>query len=98
MSDFEAGMLCFLVPVAYVLTYIAGKYDIITLVINMLQERADEYTRKKEGSHHEVVRCKECRWWNHAGCAIRIVDETDKPTSDDFCSFGERGDNNADEE
>lgn len=38
-----------------------------------------------------VVRCKDCRWWNHAGCAIRIVDDTDKPQANDFCSFGERG-------
>lgn len=37
----------------------------------------------------EVVRCKDCRWWNHAGCAIRIVDDTDKPQANDFCSYGE---------
>ena len=37
-----------------------------------------------------VVRCEDCRWWNHAGCAIRIVDDTDKPQANDFCSFGER--------
>ena len=37
-----------------------------------------------------VVRCKDCRWWNHAGCAIRIVDDTDKPQANDFCSYGER--------
>lgn len=38
----------------------------------------------------EVVRCKDCKWWNKAGCAIRIVDDSDKPTENDFCSFGER--------
>ena len=40
----------------------------------------------------EVVRCKDCKWWGKAGCAIYIVDETDKPKECDFCSFGERRD------
>ena len=37
-----------------------------------------------------VVRCRECKWFGLAGCAIQIVDDTDKPSEDDFCSFGER--------
>ncbi len=40
----------------------------------------------------EVVRCKECKWFNQSGCAIYIVDDTDKPTENDFCSYGERAD------
>jgi len=40
----------------------------------------------------EVVRCKNCKWFNDFGCAIRIVDESDKPKEDDFCSWGERRD------
>ena len=39
-----------------------------------------------------VVRCKDCKWWNEPGCAISIVDESDKPHENDFCSFGERRD------
>lgn len=38
----------------------------------------------------EVVRCKDCKWFNDFGCAIRIVDDSDKPTENDYCSFGER--------
>lgn len=38
----------------------------------------------------EVVRCKDCKWFNDFGCAIRIVDNSDKPKDNDFCSFGER--------
>lgn len=38
----------------------------------------------------EVVRCKDCKWFNEIGCAISIVDDSDKPKEDDFCSFGER--------
>lgn len=41
----------------------------------------------------EVVRCKDCKWFNHPGCAIYIVDDSDKPKEDDFCSCGERKDN-----
>lgn len=45
----------------------------------------------------EVVRCRDCEWWGHAGCAILIVDDTDKPRENDFCSFGERKDGGQDE-
>lgn len=37
-----------------------------------------------------VVRCKDCKWRDEPGCAIRIVDESDRPEDDDYCSFGER--------
>ena len=40
----------------------------------------------------EVVRCKDCKWFNKIGCAIEIMDESDKPHEDDFCSFAERKD------
>ena len=38
----------------------------------------------------DIVRCRDCKWFNDIGCAIRIVDDTDKPSEDDFCSFAER--------
>ena len=37
-----------------------------------------------------VVRCKDCKWFNDWGCAIRIIDDSDKPKGSDFCSFAER--------
>ena len=37
-----------------------------------------------------VVRCKDCKWFNSAGCAIEIKDELDSPGADDYCSFAER--------
>ena len=37
-----------------------------------------------------VVRCKDCKWRGELGCAITIVDESDKPKDEDFCSWGER--------
>lgn len=44
----------------------------------------------------ELVRCKDCKWFGKAGCAIRIVDESDKPKENDYCSFGERKSNETD--
>lgn len=38
----------------------------------------------------EVVRCRDCKWWNKPGCAIFVVDDSDKPKADDYCIFGER--------
>ena len=38
----------------------------------------------------EVVRCKDCKWRGGLGCAVRIVDESDRPKDDDYCSWGER--------
>lgn len=38
----------------------------------------------------EVVRCQDCLWFNHVGCAIQIVDDSDKPSKDDYCSFAVR--------
>ena len=40
----------------------------------------------------EVVRCKDCKWYHEIGCAIKIVDESDEPKDNDYCSFGERAD------
>ena len=37
-----------------------------------------------------VTRCKNCKYFNKVGCAIRIVDDSDKPNENDFCSFAER--------
>lgn len=37
-----------------------------------------------------VVRCKDCKWRGKPGCAVTIVDESDEPKDDDFCSWGER--------
>lgn len=43
----------------------------------------------------EVVRCRVCKWWNKPGCAILVVDDSDRPTENDFCSYGERREENA---
>lgn len=40
----------------------------------------------------EIVRCKDCKWFGNVGCAIDIKDGTDEPMENDFCSYGERKD------
>lgn len=55
---------------------------------------ANNYVEYRKSVEWEpLVRCKDCKWFNDFGCAIRIVDESDKPRDDDFCSFGERREN-----
>ena len=60
----------------------------------------DDMMRAVEGQPSadvvEVVRCKDCKWFNRFGCAVEIVDFTDRPTENDYCSFGERKDEEAD--
>ena len=35
----------------------------------------------------EVVRCKDCKWWDGNDCKARDIDVVDV---DDFCSYGEK--------
>ena len=37
-----------------------------------------------------VIHCKDCKWFGKPGCSIEIVDDSDRPTEKDFCSFAER--------
>ena len=48
MSDLEIVLLCLIIPVSYVLTYIAGKYDLLKLVANMLQEELEKLNEREE--------------------------------------------------
>lgn len=41
-------------------------------------------------NHGELIRCKDCKWFGDIGCAISIVDDTDKPSENDYCSFAQR--------
>lgn len=45
----------------------------------------------------ELTRCRDCKWFNDFGCAIHIVDDSDKPKDNDFCSFGERKERSEDD-
>ena len=42
----------------------------------------------------EVVRCKDCKWWDGIECQTRDIDVVD---DDDYCSYGEREDGEEDE-
>lgn len=37
-----------------------------------------------------IVHCKDCKWYGLNGCAVKVSDDSDKPKDDDYCSFGER--------
>lgn len=46
MTGFEYLLICLMIPIAYVVVYIAGKFDVITLFIQMLTESVERYNRK----------------------------------------------------
>ena len=63
-------------------------------MIDVLKSIRDELQKTRKVieinmKDNSIVRCKDCRWYGDVGCAIRIVDDTDKPKDDDFCSFAE---------
>ena len=53
MSEFEYVLLCLLIPIVYVMTYIAGKHDFLALVCKMLEEKAEKY-KAKENEHEKI--------------------------------------------
>lgn len=48
MSESENILVCLLVPIVYVLTYIAGKYDVLSVICMILAEKAEKYLKEKE--------------------------------------------------
>lgn len=65
--------------------------DIATILENELDMRV--MLASKPSEQPEIIRCKDCKWFNDIGCAIEIVDDSDRPRENDFCSFAERKDN-----
>ena len=64
----------------------------VPIKVNLPDNWADiivEKLKKDESICIPVIRCKNCKWFGDVGCAIKIVDEYDKPTENDFCSFAE---------
>lgn len=65
----------------------------VTVTVDIPQEEFQAVLQKHLETmpdYRLVVFCKDCKWFGDPGCAIKIVDDTDKPTEDDYCSFGER--------
>ena len=53
MLDYETIMVCALIPVMYVVTYMAGKYDLIGQFDKMLQENAENLTKEDAKENHQ---------------------------------------------
>ena len=56
----------------------------------MINNIINEVAKVSSDNLVEVVRCKDCKWFNNIGCAIKIVDDSDKPKDNDYCSYGDR--------
>ena len=57
MTDFELLLACLLIPMAYVVIYIAGKYDMIKLICKMFERKLkenDEFQQYKELMQDEI--------------------------------------------
>ena len=61
----------------------------VNVPISMPDEQLTALFEKmyEEGYLFKFQKCKNCKYFNNNGCAILIVDESDKPTENDYCSF-----------
>ena len=44
MAELDYILICFFIPIVYVVTYIAGKYNLLFMVCKMLEETLQKYT------------------------------------------------------
>lgn len=66
------------------------KQNIDETLVDVAENRLENWFNELPSVQPDVIRCKDCKWFGDIGCAIRIVDDSDKPTENDFCSFAER--------
>lgn len=48
MSDLELLLACLMIPAAYVIIYIAGKYDMVTMICKMLESKCKKIAAQAE--------------------------------------------------
>lgn len=88
-SNFESATK--IIEHVYDIAYAIGGELLADIEIPAYIARFNEYMKKKnERKMNDFIRCKDCKWFGEIGCAIRVVDDTDKPTENDYCSFAER--------
>ena len=66
-----------------------AKGDIARFYNTIIQNDIDALMQLPS-AQQEIIRCKDCKWFDNIGCAIEIVESSDKPDENDFCSFAER--------
>lgn len=64
--------------------------QLVELTDECIERIADAVVKKMLAAEPEIIRCKDCKWFGEIGCAISVVDDTDKPNENDYCSFAER--------
>ena len=65
-------------------------FDKETVLNSFVRKVAIDALKVMPSAQPEIIRCKDCKWFGNIGCAINIVDDSDRPTEMDFCSFAER--------
>lgn len=48
MTEFETILMCFIIPMFAVLCYIAGKGDVLTLILMMMEEKTKEINERNK--------------------------------------------------
>ncbi len=80
--------------VYHMLDEIGEDFDSLREAVVLVDCIADMVADLPSVTPTEIIRCKDCKWFKRIGCAIQIVDDNDRPTEEDFCSFAERKDTN----
>lgn len=62
----------------------------VNLPDDWVEQVIDRLRNDPDAEWAEIIRCRDCKWFGEIGCAVQIVDDSDKPTENDFCSFAER--------
>ncbi|MBR5604233.1 MAG: hypothetical protein IKW51_08490 [Bacteroidales bacterium] len=72
-------LMCFLIPIVYIVTYIAGKYDILNLICEMLEENCKE---RKE----RLIMEKYIIGGNSSGKTRKMLEEAKKSNAVVVCN------------
>lgn len=62
----------------------------VNLPDDWAEQVIDRLCNDPDAEWAEIIRCRDCKWFGEIGCAVQIVDESDRPSENDFCSFAER--------
>lgn len=62
----------------------------VNLSDDWAEQVIDRLCNDPDAEWAEIIRCRDCKWFGEIGCAVQIVDESDRPSENDFCSFAER--------
>lgn len=79
MTDFETFLLILIIPAVYAIIYIAGKYDLLQLLCDMLTEETEKIAKRREELAMEAEAKELCAWCKGKGEYTIIDDDFGQP-------------------